>query len=141
MKPSLFALAVAGTLSAALPATAAPGGWQLLAAEGDQVMFFQPKSVAVVPEGLEVAVLEDFRGTEYLGAPVYPHKSRVSTYRVDCERAEAGLMAWTLYGANFGQGQVVWSDKAEEVAMYRAVSEPAVNRLVQRVCAPFMALR
>jgi hypothetical protein len=36
---------------------------------------------------------------------------------------------------------VVWSDKAEEVAMYRAVSEPAVNRLVQRVCAPFMALR
>jgi ABC-type uncharacterized transport system YnjBCD permease subunit len=141
MKRIISAVAVAVALGPALPAAAAPSGWQLLAAEGEQVVFFQPKSVAVVPEGLEVVVLEDFRNTEFLGVPVYPHKSRVSTYRVDCERGEAGLMAWTLYGSNFGQGKVVWSDKAEDVAMFRAASEPAVNRLVQRVCAPFMALR
>ncbi len=141
MKNATVFLAVAAALMAPVHAVAAPSGWQLVTAEAAQAVFYQPRSVNLIPDGLEVSVLEDFRNTEYLGEPVFPHKSRLSTFRVDCERAEAGLVSWTLYDANFGQGEVVWSDKAEEVSMFRAASEPAVERLVQRVCAPFVARR
>lgn len=141
MKTILRSALTAASFVAASASIAAPTGWQLVASEGSQTLFFQPKSVNVIREGLEVSVLEDFRDTEYLGAPVFPHKSRLTTYRVDCESTQAGVVAWTLFSANFGQGEVVWSDKTEEVAMYRAASEPAVERLVQRVCAPFVARR
>ncbi len=141
MKNAFAALITSASLLVATSALAAQSGWQLVAAQGGQTVFFQPKSVSVTDEGLEVSMLEDFRDTEFLGAPVFPHKSRMSTYRVDCDTAQAGLTAWTLYSANFGQGEVVWSDKAEAVAMFRASSEPAVERLVQRVCAPFLARR
>jgi hypothetical protein len=141
MKIATAFLAAATVLLPSVHAVAAPTGWQLVTAEAAQAVFYQPKSVNLIPDGLEVSVLEDFRNTEYLGEPVFPHKSRLSTFRVDCERSEAGLVSWTLYDANFGQGEVVWSDKAEEVSMFRAASEPAVERLVQRVCAPFVARR
>jgi hypothetical protein len=141
MKNVIVAALSSAALLAAGSSMAAPGGWQLVVAQGAETVFFQPKSVNVIQDGLEVSVMEDFRETEFLGTPVLPHKSRVSTYRVDCDSAQAGLAAWTLYSANFGQGDVVWSDKSEEVAMFRAASEPAVERLVQRVCAPFLARR
>ena len=140
-KSAIAAVAALAALFVAVPASANPNGWQLVAAETAHAVFFQPKSVNLIPEGLEVAVIEDFRSTEYLGAPVYPHKSRVVTYRVDCEKREAGLVSWTLYDANFGQGQVVWSDKADEVAMFRTSAEPAVEQLALRVCAPYVAMR
>jgi len=141
MKIAALALVAASALVSSVNAVAAPTGWQLVTAEAAQAVFYQPKSVNLIPDGLEVSVLEDFRHTEYLGEPVFPHKSRLSTFRVDCERSEAGLVSWTLHDANFGQGEVVWSDKAEDVSMFRAASEPAVERLVQRVCAPFVARR
>jgi len=141
MKNALAALMTSASLLVANSALAAQSGWQLVAAQGVQTVFFQPKSVNLTDEGSEVSMLEDFRDTEFLGVPVFPHKSRMRTYRADCDTAQAGLTAWTLYSANFGQGEVVWSDKAETVAMFRASSEPAVERLVQRVCTPFLARR
>ena len=84
MKNAFAALITSASLLVATSALAAQSGWQLVAAQGGQTVFFQPKSVSVTAEGLEVS-------RENTGAPVQPLSEAHDDVRVGAHHLELEL--------------------------------------------------
>lgn len=136
-------------IAASFAATAASGAqasdWQSEGQAPAQVaLYVDAGSIQKIAGGMvRITALEDFARTEYLGEPVYPHRSRTTTFQVDCASREVGYEAWTLHEGGSGLGAVVWTDRAQEgVAMFRPEAGSAHAKVLERACGgPAVAQR
>jgi hypothetical protein len=138
---TLIAAAIAST--AALGAQAAD--WQSEGKDLGQVaLYVDAGSIQKMAGGVvRITAMEDFGKTEYLGEPVYPHRSRTTTFQVDCGSRQVGYESWTLHEGARGNGAVVWSDKADDgIAMFRPDAGSAHGKVLERACGgPVVAQR
>ena len=82
-----------------------------------------------------LTALEDFGKVEYLGEPVYPHRSRQTSFVVDCGKREVGYESWVLYEGARGHGGVVWAAESEGgVGMFRPAKGSSHERVLERAC-------
>ena len=131
------------TLKAVTIALALVGGnamaaeWEMAGRTAQQVaVYVDGGSIERAGSGVvRLTSLEDFGKVEYLGEPVYPHRSRQTTFRVDCGAREVGYESWVLYEGARGSGGVVWSADSEGgVGMFRPLKDSSHERVLERAC-------
>jgi hypothetical protein len=111
--------------------------WEMAGRTAQQVaVYVDGGSIERAGSGVvRLTALEDFGKVEYLGEPVYPHRSRQTTFRVDCGVREVGYESWVLYEGARGSGGVVWSAESEGgVGMFRPMKGSSHERVLERAC-------
>lgn len=137
MNTTLIRALLSASLASCAAAGAHAGQWQAEGVDAFQVaVYVDAGSIGPgAPGTVRITAMEDFARTEYLGEPVYPHRSRTTTFRVDCQAGELGYESWTLHAGPRGTGGVVWSAGAEEgVGMFRPRPGGAHAMVLERAC-------
>lgn len=137
MNANLISKLVAGVIAGSAAFGAQAAEWQSEGVDAFQVaVYVDAASIAPAALGtVRITAMEDFAKTEYLGEPVYPHRSRTTTFRVDCQTREVGYEAWVLHEGPRGSGGVVWAADAEgDVGMFRPRAGSAHARVLERAC-------
>jgi hypothetical protein len=130
LKAVTIALAMAG-------GNAVAADWEMAGRTAQQVaVYVDGGSIERAGSGVvRLTALEDFGNVEYLGEPVYPHRSRQTTFRVDCGVREVSYESWVLYEGARGSGGVVWSAESEGgVGMFRPMKGSSHERVLERAC-------
>lgn len=117
---------------ASLPAFAVD--WHTVATTSSQTVLVDHDSVHVFHGDVRAWVMHSYTQTESLG-DMYPHRSKVMVYSVECGQRELGYLQWSMQSGEFGGGRTVWADRASYVDHYPAKSDVVDNALVDSVCA------
>lgn len=133
----MLAAAIAATnlqASAGQPAAERTPRWLEVTSDNATALYVDSSSVKAEGEAVTAAVLQTFSKTQYMGEPIYPHRSRVMRYAFDCDSGELGYQAWTLYTGELASGSVVWGDSLDTAGYYKPSASDVHAVLVERVC-------
>lgn len=128
--PAVFALS-------GVPGHAAE--WEVLQASAEETMLMDKDSIHRDGDVWKAWAVESYKDTRYLGQPVYPHRSRVTLYEIDCDTGQLGYAAWSFQSGELGGGSTVWADKANEVAYFPPDKGSPEEALLKRVCRTAIA--
>lgn len=128
--PLVFAIA-AGAAAAA--------DWEVLNAGPEEAMLLDKSSIHHDGTVWKAWAVQSYKQTEYLGEPVYPHRSRVTLYEVDCKTAQLGYAAWSFQSGELGGGTTVWADTARGVTYFPPDADSSEAALLARVCGVALA--
>jgi len=128
--PLVFAIA-AGAATAA--------DWEVLDAELDEAMLLDKNSIHHDGPVWKAWAVQSYKRTEYLGEPVYPHRSRVTLYEIDCRNGQLGYAAWSFQSGELGGGTTVWADTARGVTYFPPDADSSEAALLARVCGSALA--
>jgi hypothetical protein len=113
--------------------------WEVLQTQAEQTMLVDKNSIHRDGEIWKAWAVESYGKTMYLGEPVFPHRSRVVLYQVDCAAGELGYAAWSFQSGELGGGMTVWADTANGVAYFPPDRGSPEEALLLRVCATMLA--
>jgi hypothetical protein len=122
---------------AAGAATAAD--WEVLNAQPEQAMLLDKNSIHHDGSVWKAWAVQSYKQTEYLGEPMYPHRSRVTLYEVDCKTGQLAYAAWSFQSGELGGGTTVWADTAKGVMYFPPDPDSSEAALLTRVCGTELA--
>jgi len=122
---------------AADAATAAD--WEVLNAEPERAMLLDKNSIHHDGTAWKAWAVQSYKQTEYLGEPVYPHRSRVTLYEIDCKTGQLGYAAWSFQSGELGGGTTVWADTAKDLMYFPPDADSSEAALLTRVCGTALA--
>lgn len=114
--------------------------WNLVGETSEETVFLDTMSVHIDGAIAKARVLKNHPVTATLGDNVYPHKSKVLVYAIDCVKGELGYAQWSLHSADLGTGATVWADGSNNVAFYAPDSNSPEARILADVCQGSAAL-
>jgi hypothetical protein len=118
---------------------AAAADWEVLQAAPEETMLLDKASIHHDGSVWKAWAVQSYKETAYLGEPVYPHRSRVTLYEVDCKSGELGYAAWSFQSGELGSGTTVWADTARGVAYFPPDPGSSEAALLDRVCGTAIA--
>ncbi|HZF22928.1 MAG TPA: surface-adhesin E family protein [Burkholderiales bacterium] len=113
--------------------------WEVLNAQPEEAMLLDENSIHHDGSVWKAWAVQSYKRTEYLGEPVYPHRSRVTLYEVDCKIGQLGYAAWSFQSGELGGGTTVWADTARGVMYFRPDADSSESALLERVCGAALA--
>jgi hypothetical protein len=113
--------------------------WELLNAVPEEAMLLDKSSIHHDGSVWKAWAVQSYKQTEFLGEPVYPHRSRVTLYEVDCKAGQLGYAAWSFQSGEFGGGTTVWADTARGVMYFPPDVDSSEAALLTRVCGTALA--
>jgi len=119
--------------------TAGAATWEMVGSSTDEVLFLDQSSVHTDNGVAKARVLLNYNQITHLGDDMYPHKSKLMLYELDCARRELGYAQWSLHALDLGSGETIWADGANGVAMFRPSIGSPEGRLLDRVCGTPLA--
>lgn len=131
----LAAIAFVAALGAAAQ-TAAAVEWSAVANTDVQTVLVDRDSVHAYNGDVRAWVVHSYNQTESLG-DMFPHRSKVILYSFACDKREMGYIQWSMQSGQFGGGQTVWADRANQVTLFGAGTDAADNALVDGVCQQY----
>jgi hypothetical protein len=133
--PHTFKLTLAAVLTvASLPALAVD--WHRVATTDSQTVLVDRDSVHAFNGDVRGRAMHSYSQTQSLG-DMYPHRSNVILYSVDCGNRELGCMQWSMQSHELGAGRTVWADSVNAVSYYAADTDVVDNALVDSVCSSY----
>lgn len=124
----------------AVAAGAAPAAdWEVLNAVPEETMLLDKNSIHQDGSTWKAWAVQSYKQTEYLGEPVYPHRSRVTLYEIDCKTGQLGYSAWSFQSGELGGGTTVWADTAKGVMYFPPDTGSSEAALLARVCGTALA--
>jgi len=118
---------------------ASAADWELLNAVPEETMLLDRNSIHQHGSVWKAWAVQSYKQTKFLGEPVYPHRSRVTLYEVDCEAGQLGYAAWSFQSGEFGGGTTVWADTARGVMYFPPDTDSSEAALLKRVCGTALA--
>jgi len=118
---------------------AAAADWEVLNAEPEEAMLLDKNSIHHDGPVWKAWAVQSYKHTEYLGEPVYPHRSRVTLYEIDCKTGQLGYAAWSFQSGELGGGTTVWADTARGVTYFPPDADSSEAALLTRVCGSALA--
>lgn len=128
----MFAAATAQVFPVSLHAAS----WEAVSFSGEEAVFLDVQSVHREGKSLKASVLHNFSALNHLGDDMYPHKSRVVVYEVQCTSGELGYSQWSFHGADLATGRTIWTGAVSDVSYFRPAPRSGERKLLQRLCAP-----
>jgi hypothetical protein len=127
------------TVAAALAVASLPAlavDWDRVAATASQTVLIDRDSVHAFNGDVRARVMHSYSQTQTLG-DIFPHRSNVILYSVDCGKRELGYLQWSMQSQELGAGRTVWADSVNVngVSYYRAGTDVVDNALVDSVCS------
>jgi hypothetical protein len=113
--------------------------WEVLNALPEEAMLLDKASIHHDGPVWKAWAVQSYKQTEYLGEPVYPHRSRVTLYEVDCKTGQLGYAAWSFQSGELGGGTTVWADTAKGVMYFPPDAGSSESALLARVCGAALA--
>jgi len=109
--------------------------WEAVSLGDKESIFLDAQSVYRDKGTLKAAVLHNYSSINHLGDDVYPHKSRMVVYEIQCATGQLGYAQWSFHGADLATGRTVWTGAVSEVSYFRPDANSAEQKLLGRVCA------
>jgi len=119
--------------------TSCAADWELLNAVPGEAMLLDRNSIHRDGSVWKAWAVQSYKQTMFLGEPVYPHRSRVTLYAVDCRAGQLGYAAWSFQSGEFGGGTTVWADTARGVMYFPPDADSSEAALLTRVCGTALA--
>ena len=119
--------------------TSCAADWELLNAVPGEAMLLDRNSIHRDGSVWKAWAVQSYKQTMFLGEPVYPHRSRVTLYEVDCRAGQLGYAAWSFQSGEFGGGTTVWADTARGVMYFPPDADSSEAALLTRVCGIALA--
>ena len=119
--------------------TSCAADWELLNAVPGEAMLLDRNSIHRDGSVWKAWAVQSYKQTMFLGEPVYPHRSRVTLYEVDCKAGQLGYAAWSFQSGEFGGGTTVWADTARGVMYFPPDADSSEAALLTRVCGTALA--
>lgn len=119
--------------------TSSAADWGVLNAVPEEAMLLDKNSIHHDGSVLKAWAVQSYKQTEYLGEPVYPHRSRVTLYEVDCKSGQLGYAAWSFQSGELGGGTTVWAGTARGVMYFPPDADSSEAALLTRVCGTALA--
>jgi len=119
-----------------LPGQLHAANWEAVSLSEKESIFLDAQSVYREGKILKAAVLHNFSNINYLGDDIYPHKSRMVVYEIQCASGQLGYAQWSFHGADLATGKTVWTGAVSDVSYFRPDVSSAEQKLLGRVCAP-----
>jgi len=113
--------------------------WEVLNAVPEEAMLLDKNSIHHDGSVWKAWAVQSYKQTEYLGEPMYPHRSRVTLYEVDCKTGQLGYAAWSFQSGELGGGTTVWADTARGVMYFPPDADSSEAALLARVCGTELA--
>jgi hypothetical protein len=113
--------------------------WEVLKVSQDHVAMVDKNSIHQDSERWKAWAMESYKETVHLAHAMFPHKSRIVLYEIDCHAGELGYVAWSFQSGELGGGSTVWADRATEVVYFPPDQGSSEGALVDRVCGTRLA--
>jgi hypothetical protein len=110
--------------------------WQAVSAgpESGETVYIDRDSVHADGAFRKAWVLRNYSAVKTLGDNAFPHMSKRILYAFRCDAGEAGYSQWSFHSGELASGRTVWADNAGHITLVDAASDPALNRVLTRVC-------
>ena len=119
--------------------TASAADWEVLNAVPEEAMLLDKNSIHLEGTAWKAWAMQGYKQTEYLGEPVYPHRSRATLYEIDCKTGQLGYAAWSFQSGELGGGTTVWADTARDLMYFPPDADSSEAALLTRVCGSALA--
>jgi len=108
--------------------------WEVLEVSQDHVAMVDKNSIHQDAERWKAWAMDSYKETVHLAHAMFPHKSRIVLYEIDCHSGKLGYVAWSFQSGELGGGSTVWADRASEVAYFSPEEGWSEAALIDRVC-------
>jgi len=133
LKTLASAAVIASSLFVAATATAAQ--WDSVVRNADEALYVDLDSLRMVGGHVEAQALHSYSTARTLGQDWYAHRSRVMTYRFDCNGEMLGFTAFEMRSGELGSGETVFAGSTGG-SMFPAASDPMDREFMGKVCNP-----
>lgn len=122
-----------------VPGPARAADWEVLEVSQDHVAMVDKNSIHQDSQRWKAWAMDSYKETVHLAHAMFPHKSRIILYEIDCSSGELGYAAWSFQSGELGGGSTVWADRATEVAYFPPEPGSSESALLDRVCGTQLA--
>lgn len=136
----VLAGAVAVSCALSLTSTATAAQWESVVRNADEALYVDLDSLRMVDGHVEAQALHTYAKSRTLGQDWYAHRSRVMTYRFDCNGEKLAFTAFDLRSGELGSGETVIAGTTGG-HMFPAASDPLDGKLMGKVCSPANLVR
>lgn len=133
LKTLVGAAAIACSLFETSTATATQ--WESVVRNADEALYVDLDSLRMVDGHVEAQALHTYSKARTLGQDWYAHRSRVMTYRFDCNGEKLAFTAFEMRSGELGSGETVIAGTTGGY-MFPAASDPLDDKLMGKVCSP-----
>lgn len=109
--------------------------WESVVRNADEALYVDLDSLRMVDGQVEAQALHTYSKPRTLGQDWYAHKSRVMTYRFDCNGEKLTFTAFEMRSGELGSGETVIAGTSGG-HMFPAANDPLDGKLMGKVCSP-----